>query len=336
MQSALAILTTHFGTNFSGGSTATCEIFSRLESEFSEIYVIANELGQHPFKRIQWLRYRTTLGAIKQIQSLDTKNTVFYGDFYNAYLLTLLNKPFYFTYHDNWPELESLGWQNRLKSYFYWPLYRRIFKQAEHVVTVSDKKLTQLNSLTPRVSLIRNGFSRQTQTVSGKARKNVLMVGNIDTRKYVKAIELFSTLPVNLDFDIHIYGHSHDPALVNSLKNFPFVHLKGYQSSIPYADFALLLHTSVMENSSIVWCESLFQKTRVLTFDVGAAKEIIGEDTGWCVVPYDICAMKSRLLEHMHHPVPIDQKPDILTQFDWQIASKQYKALMIGESATHD
>ena len=60
----LVILTTHFGTNFSGGSTATCEIFSRLEDEFSEVIVVGTELGEHPFRQLQFLPYQNWIEAI--------------------------------------------------------------------------------------------------------------------------------------------------------------------------------------------------------------------------------------------------------------------------------
>lgn len=334
MQPALAILTTHFGTNFSGGSTATCEIFSRLEDEFSAIHVIGTELGDHSFRNIIWHPYRNTWQAIKQIQSLQAESVIFYGDFYNAFLFTLLKKSFYFTYHDNWPELRSTGWRNRLRNCYFWPQYRRIFTKAKHVITVSNKKMHQIKPFTNQVSLIRNGFNRDISVASNNQRKNVVMAGNIDTRKYQQAVELFETLPTDLHFEIHIYGHLHDQALAKKLNNFPFVTLKGHQPTVPYANYTLLLHTSQMENLSIVWCEALFQKTKVLTYDVGAANEVIDADGGWCIPPYDSATMKLRLLEYMKAPYPIKNTPAILDQYDWQMASEQYKKLIFPQSTT--
>ncbi|MBX2882482.1 MAG: glycosyltransferase family 4 protein [Granulosicoccus sp.] len=333
MRPSLVILTTHFGTNFSGGSTATCEIFSRIEEDFSKINVIANELGEHPFKNINWLRYRTVPEAIKHIRSLDTESNIFYGDFYNAFLFTFLNKPFYFTYHDNWPELKLLGWQYRIQNRYYWTLYRRIFKRAKHVITVSNLKRRQVAHYSEHVSLIRNGFNQPTISHRTESRKNVIMAGNIDARKYHQAIRLFDTLPADPEFEIHIYGHSRDKKLSRKLSTYSFVILKGFQSTIPYAEYSLLLHTSQMENLSIVWCEALYQRTKVLTFDVGAAREVIDGESGWCIPPYDISNMRTRLLNHIRHPTAITETPASLQQYNWQNASEQYKSLLFRERA---
>ena len=61
---SLVIVTTHFGTNFSGGSTATCEIFSRFQNEFETIYVVGTELGEHPLQKIIFKKYRNWAQAI--------------------------------------------------------------------------------------------------------------------------------------------------------------------------------------------------------------------------------------------------------------------------------
>ena len=140
MSKKLVILTTHFGTDFSGGSTATCEVFSRIERNFEQVIVVGSELGQIPFNSIKFLKYDSWRHVLKILRDIDKNGTIFYGDFYNSIFYVWLNIPFYFTYHDNWPELQSTSIKNRFKSIFYTNIYNHIFKNATTVFTVSDFK----------------------------------------------------------------------------------------------------------------------------------------------------------------------------------------------------
>jgi len=331
---ALVIVTTHFGTNFSGGSTATCEILSRLEHEFSAIHVIANEIGEHPFRTITWHRYRSAIDALLQIHRLSHSKPIFYADFYNAYWLSLLRLPYCFTYHDNWPELGAIGPQFRLQQLYYWPIYRFIFRTAKHVITVSERKRQLLKDKCRQITLVRNGCQRNPAPASQHPREHVLMVGNIDARKYAKAVELFKTLPYDTDINIDIYGHPTDVGLTNRLAEFPFVTLKGFQTPIPYARYQLLLHTSMMENLSIVWCEALLHKTPVLTFNVGAADEVVTKNTGALIAAYDLKAMQYKLNALAHSPITIDSTPDHLTKFNWDTAARQYQHILFDSIET--
>ncbi|MEM9328298.1 MAG: hypothetical protein AAGA85_21705, partial [Bacteroidota bacterium] len=108
MKRKLVILTTHFGLNFSGGSKATCEVFGLLQSDFDEICVVGTQLGDHPFKSLDFREYRNWLHAVQIIRSLKSPEVLFYGDFFNSFLFILAGVPFHFTYHDNWPEARLL------------------------------------------------------------------------------------------------------------------------------------------------------------------------------------------------------------------------------------
>ena len=147
MSKRLVILTTHFGTEFSGGSTATCEIFSRLEHHFDQIVVIGTELGEHPFQKLYFEKYgnrKTLYELIKKHQSAGTVN---YGDFFNSTAFADRNVPFYFTYHDNWPELAQSSFNHWLQGFKYIPAYKKIFSAASHTFTSRNV----LESLKPMV-----------------------------------------------------------------------------------------------------------------------------------------------------------------------------------------
>lgn len=285
----IVILTTHFGTNFSGGSTATCEIFSRLEKYFKGVTVIGTQLGEHPFQSLEFIQYKNWWEAIRVIRRWHSKEAVFYGDFYNAFLFLLARVPFYFTYHDNWPEMRQFGFMNRIRSVFYTTAYIRIFRKAKHVASVSEFKAGFIRRFTDRISVIRNGYAESIVPAPRKS-SDVIMVGNIDQRKYAKAHAFFRLLENqgHTSVQIDLYGRVIDQDLAVDLSKFAFVNIKGFHDQVPYSRYKFLLHTSEMENLPITFCEALHHGLPVVGFDVGGSAEIIGEKQGILVPPYSL------------------------------------------------
>ena len=206
MKKELVILTTHFGTNFSGGSTATCEIFKPMEMEFDKIHVVGNQLGDHLFNDLNFIEYKNWFHLRSILKKFSDDSTIFYGDFYNSLIFTTLNKPFFFTYHDNWPELGRFGIKNKFLSILYTSAYIFIFKKAAKVFTVSNFKLNFVKKYTSNFSLIRNGFRNHTQSnAKPVVSKKILMVGNIDSRKYKLAIPLLKKLLIYSNVEVEVY-----------------------------------------------------------------------------------------------------------------------------------
>ncbi|GAB5523646.1 MAG: hypothetical protein Roseis2KO_15180 [Roseivirga sp.] len=326
---ALVILTTHFGSNFSGGSLATVEIFSRLEKQFSSIAVIGTLLGEHPFSDLTFHQYRSRRQAIDYIKTYAQAETVFYGDFYNAYYFILAGRPFYFTYHDNWPELRSLSLGYRAQSVLYWNIYKWIFKKATQVITVSEFKKKAIETYSNRVHLIRNGFKQGEVEAFSPANTNqrILMIGNIDSRKYRYALNLFDEIDQTKQPDLHIdiYGHARESKLAEKLSKYPFVELKGFRADIPFHKYSLLLHTSAMENLPLVFCEAIYHNLPVLAFNVGGAEEVIDSDNGRLIKPGDTRAMLNVLADMIKGNEKFSPDRDsVLKHYDWDLAAAQY------------
>lgn len=324
----LVILTTHFGTNFSGGSTATCEIFSRIENEFSEIIVVGTQLGKHPFSSIQFLRYQNWLQALVILNRLKSKKAIFYGDFYNAFLFIVLNIPFFFTYHDNWPEQSKVSFKNKLLALFYVPVYISIFKKAKLVFTVSEFKYQYIRQFSRKVELVYNGFNhkRDPGGIEIVPKKSVLMVGNVDSRKYKLALELFQLLKEKKqEVTIDIYGNVNDDELAQKLQSFQFVELKGYHIEVPYQNYRLLLHTSIIENLPIVFCEAIYYKIPIIAFDVGGSNELIVDSVnGLLVKHYDIQKMAAALYKLLTGQIDIKIDKAVLKKRSWKYAAQKY------------
>ena len=153
-----------------------------------------------------------------------------------------LGFPFYFTYHDNWPEIGKFQ-NDEVLSKDMLARYKKIFQSAEMIFSVSDYKIPFISDFTDNVMLVRNGF---TQPVSKNiinqhedGRLKILMIGNITTRKYEKAIPLFEELTkLNLDLQIDIYGNVVDEFVFEKLMQFEFVQFKEFKKVI------CLLYTS--------------------------------------------------------------------------------------------
>ncbi len=329
----LIILTDNFGLNFSGGAIATCRIMETIQDEFAEVILIGKKVGLHNFKRFSFLEYQNKKEAIAHIRRIPKEEAIFYGDFYMAYYFIQAEVPFFFTYHDNWPEQQQFGWANWRKSFFYVPIYKWIFRKASWVVTVSNYKYAFTKKYTTNTSIIRNGINAKITKnkklpipKNGKVR--IVMLGNIDDRKYGWAVPLFQKIAkegTENSLQIDIYGNTNDLALENSLKGFPFVQLKGFCTNVDFSEYHLFLTTSKIENLSISVCEALQNHTPVLSFDVGGHKEVIQhKKTGMLVPPGRIEEMFTAINQAVSGNQQFDFSEQDLSDFNWQLAGKAY------------
>lgn len=337
----LVILSDNFGLNFSGGAIATCRIFEQLEKQFSEIIVIAKQVGVHPFTAITFLKYTKQGEAIRHIKRIPKDQTIFYGDFYMAYYFILARRPFFFTYHDNWPEQGAFGWQNYWRSYYFNPIYRWIFANARMVVTVSEFKYRFVSKVTSQTCVIRNGINTAIQKPQAKVfrpgeKLQIIMLGTVDDRKFGWALPLFQQIALEKDLEniqIDIFGHNPDLKLLKQLEHFSFVQYKGFSTAIEFTGYHLMLCTSKIENLSIAVCEALLNYTPVLTFDVGGLKEVVrAQETGFLVPPGDIDGMYNYLKQIYNDTYTFDFSAQDLSEFDWIVAAQRYLELFQAHS----
>lgn len=328
----LVILSTAFGTNFSGGSLATHEIFCRLENRFGKVFVVCNRIGNHSFRNIEFLHYRNFPDAIRILQSLSNQNSIFYGDFYNAIWLAWLNKPFFFTYHDNWPEQSMISLKDKIRSFFYIPAYHAIFRKSRAVFTVSRFKTDYVRKFNPDVHLIRNGYMTYpvTKKKTDTHYKMILMVGNIDHRKYGLAVKLFELFKKQSGLKINIYGNIIDRTVSRKLASYPFVEIKGFRPEIPFPHYDLFLHTASIENLPMSICEAIHHKLPVAAFDTGGISEVVNEHNGVLVRPYDLKSMHSCIKKILDHEIEFDFSSRVLSQFNWDIAAEKYLNVLLG------
>ncbi|MGI9552985.1 MAG: glycosyltransferase family 4 protein [Aurantibacter sp.] len=327
MKPKLVILTTNFGTNFSGGARATCEVFSRIQDQFEKITVLGTTIGDHQFQNLEFIKVNHWLNTYRAIRKLEDDLTIFYGDFYNSFLFGVAQVPFIFTYHDNWPELARLNIKSRFQSLFFNRIYYFVFRKAKVLITVSDFKKKTLEKYAKKVYLIPNGFNCNTNgtTKDTPVLSQILMVGNIDDRKYALALKLFEHIKEHGPISIDIYGHVVNKNLAKKLSKYSFVSLKGFVKEVPYASYKLLLHTSFSESFGLVFYEAIFHRVPVLTFNIGGAPELISAENGRMVRAYDIEAMYDVLKKMTLNPIKANS--ETVTSFSWENTSSSYQNL---------
>lgn len=320
-----------FGLEFSGGCIATCRIFEQIQHHFEIVIVISNELGTHHINNLKHISCASIEAAVPIIQSLEPDNTVFYGDFYDAIAFVKAKVPFYFTYHDNWPEQRLLNAEEEGKADYFISIYKQIFEAAIEVFTVSEYKSTFIRQFTSKISLVRNGLNHPIQIENYRAfskeqgKLKVLMTGNVDRRKYEKAIALFDELSkIDVSLEIDIYGWQHDKEISNLLGQHKFVQLKGYQPSIEFEDYHVYLSTSFIENLSISVVEALKNYLPVVCFDVGGLGEVVNEKNGALIPAFHIGEMAKAIHDIYQGHISFEFNQTDLSDFDWKVAGERF------------
>jgi glycosyltransferase involved in cell wall biosynthesis len=157
--------------------------------------------------------------------------------------------------------------------------------------------------------------------------EKILMVGNIEKRKYKLAFRLFKKFEKAFPAEIHIYGNILDKRLARKLDSFGFVRLMGFKKSIPYWEYQCLLHTSMIENLPISICESLFHKIPVIAFDVGGISEVVNKSNGLLVKAFELNTMVLSINEIVKHDIKFSFSDNDLNEYDWKLASDRYAGI---------
>ncbi len=317
----LIVVSENFGISYSGGSSATAYFLEEMVSEFDSITVLCQNHDDFLNSQINIIEYTDIEDVPRILNNYSPKNTVLYGDFHICHVIADLDFPFYFTYHDNWPEIGNFEKDVEMSKDIM-SKYRKIFQSAEMVFSVSKYKIPFISEFTDNVILVRNGLtqprSKQTLQPYEAGVFRILMIGNITSRKYDKAIELFNELAkLKLDLQIDIYGNVVDEVLFKQLTRFEFVHFKKFKKEINHSGYHLLLQTSLVENLSLSVVDAINNNTPVLSFDVGGISEVVGGNNGWLIKRFDTIEMIDVLLAIKNKEIFFQIEKSRIKEFDW-------------------
>lgn len=332
----LIVLAENFGLNFSGGCIATAKFLETLQDAFDETIILAKQIGKHQLNNIQFITYNQTSEIQVLLTQQKSPDTIGYGDFYIAEHFVKAGVPFYFTYHDNFPDIAKHHLFNKTFIKERKACYKNIFEHAANVFSVSKAKISYIKESTNKVTLVRNGVfqsidKHQVLVPLKDESIKILMAGNVEERKYQKAIGLFELLKeaTQLNIQIDIYGLLNDESLAKRISAFPFVNLKGYVSAIPFNDYHLYLNTSLAENLSIAVVDAIANHTPVITFDVGGLKEVISPNNGFAIPAFEVEAMKTQLLNLNYKHFAEHFDTSTIKDFDWKKGARQMLNVML-------
>ncbi len=321
----LVVVVENFGLNFSGGSRATAMFLYWFEMVFDEIIVFCSKLGRHNLKHPRIISYQNQTDLKNHLDALSksgSDNYLGYGEFYIAKYFIPGSIPFFFSYHDNWPEQKRFNLDatemadDRIKA------YTDIFKHARCIFSVSQNKLPFIKQFSKKTALVRNGISqglkKNEQRVHAKGTLKILMAGNIDQRKYSKAIEVFDQLErmEHIGIQVDVFGHTIDSVLANKLANYSFVDCKGFCEEITFSSYDVYLNTSLIENLSLSVVDALANFTPVVSFEVGGIAEVVNSSNGRLVDPFDVKQM-ANILVSLRNSMFKFSMPNLF-EFNWE------------------
>lgn len=329
--SRLAILTKNYGYNFTGATMATQQFVKRWSQKFSEVVVYTLHEGERFTQnniQVKTFSQMPILVAALRKAEMGKNDTIYYSDDHFGFLLGLLGKRYFHTYHGNWPDAAQISLEFRLKSFYFLPLYYLTLKYASHVINVSYYMKRFTDTINKKSTVIRNGMDFK--ILDHKVQKvpdTCLMVGNVDQRKYKYCIALAKILQAKKsNIKIDVYGKILDHNVADELDKFENIKLMGMVRNIPYQAYGAFLNLSVIENLSISVCEAIANHVPVICFDVGGLGEVVQDGvTGYLVTDKDVNQVYTALDKVLKKPIKVDDS--ILSDFNWNCSAAKYMQL---------
>lgn len=327
----LVILTKNYGYNFTGATMATQQFVKCWSQNFEEVVVYTLHEGErfeqdnifvNTFSQIPFL-----FTALRSAEK-EKYDTIYYSDDHFGFLLALLGKKYFHTYHGNWPDAAKISLKFWLKSFYFRPLYYLTLKNAVYIINVSYYMKKFTDTINKNSTVIRNGMDFKLDNHQERKHPNTcLMVGNVDQRKYKYCVALARILQAKKSsIKIDIYGKILDHNVADELGKFENVRLMGMVRNIPYQSYDVFLNLSIIENLSISVCEAIANHVPVICFDVGGLGEVVKNGlTGYVVPNKNMNQLYDAIVKTLRHPIHVDDS--VLSDFKWDCSADKYVKL---------
>ncbi|WP_213335297.1 glycosyltransferase [Enterococcus casseliflavus] len=323
----LVILTKKFGKNYTGATVATQKLCEDWAKRYQKVTILTFEIGEFEKKEnMEIFLFPNIFSLMKKIYAIKSNDSLFYSDDHLGFLLGFAGINYLHTYHGNWPEARWIDMNFFLKSLFFMPAYKLTLRKANRVINVSyymDKFTRKYNG---NSLVIRNGTSQNSDEVKkvGETNNKIIMVGNIDERKYGTCLKLFRNLSfAEIDITIDIYGSIIDKDLYDKLSLFEFVNIKGFVNDIDFSNYDFMLCTSTIENLPISIVEAAKARIPVFAYNVGGINEIIVSGNNGFLVSNKNADKLSKLIENYYSKgwnFNFQLSRIKLAEFNWEVS----------------
>lgn len=321
----LIILTRQFG-NYTGATVSTIQLLKRINKYFNQIEVLTLKTDGTVLDNVQVHVFENLKKLKLFLSNKNLKKWIGYSDDHLGYLFKENNIKYVHTYHGNWPDARWISLDMFFKAFYFMPLYKKTIKNAAITIDVSKYMQQHYTSkITSNCQVIYNGIKQGNANISESNRSNFLMVGNIDKRKYAKAVDVFKFFPTDTKIKIDIYGKVMNQHVAKKLKSFSFVNLKGETGNINFSKYSGMLSTSISENLPVSIVEALEAETPVISFDVGGINEVISNGiNGFLVKKGDISDFVKKINLSYSYRFSFTKKESLKNTFNWDTASLEY------------
>jgi len=340
MKKDLIVYSKNFGKTFTGATIATYEVLKRSRDSYEKLIIVCQNYDKDSIKDLNAKVYKvnSVLHSVRILNKLPDR-AIYLNDDHFGFILFILRKKYIHWYHGNWPDALLANLELFLKGMLLFPMYILTIIGAKKVINVSAYMNKFTKKLNSNSEVFRNGIkqskSNQNNDIDfeNSPSLKVLMVGNIDKRKFLYAKKLFDNLEGELnngDLDIDIYGGINDDKLASTILSHRGIIHQGFSSNIPYKEYDVLLSTSTMENLSIAVCEALKSHLPVICFDVGGLSEVVHHNKNGMVVPNkDYCVLRESIIELLNGNITLDTFYDEqMSEYDWDKTAIKFKALI--------
>jgi len=162
-------------------------------------------------------------------------------------------------YHGNLPSLMFNSVNYFIKGCYLFPQYLFGFFFSKCIVFVNPYFKTYFSFLNPNSLVLFNPvIKKNSYKANGRNMKHVLLVGNVDYRKYGMFKKYLDTWGTG-DFEYHVFGKIIDTKLAKELEKFDSVKLMGFTESIPYSNYGIHISFSSAENLPLSLFEALIE-----------------------------------------------------------------------------
>lgn len=326
----LVVLTKQFGS-FTGATVSTIEILKRISKKFDKVVVVTLKSENIHINNVTIKVAKNYIDLINKIKKVNSQDTIGYSDDHLGFIFSLFKIRYVHTYHGNWPDARYLNKEMYIKSFYFIPLYKKTIQNASFVVSVSNymqKKF--VNKYNIKNKVIYNGIKQDNADYDEENQRDksygYLMVGNIDKRKYEKALKVFDLLQnKHFEKNIDIYGDLIDGSLISRLKSYPFVNIKGKVNKIRFQDYDAMICTSASENLPVSIVEAIINKIPVVSFDVGGISEIIKNgQNGYLFCKDDYVNFANRIRNFSNLKIPVENINFVKNIFNWDNSAQKY------------
>lgn len=326
----LIVITKKYGF-YTGATVATQHYVDNWSKYFDRIYVFTLENESiNEYKNITVIECGNEKKLLKDVLKLkkSTNEVVGYSDDHLGYLFEAVGIPYIHTYHGNWPDARYVSSDMFFKSFYFIHYYKKTISSAAVTVDVSyymHQKFTK--KYAKHSVVIRNGTNQISSIkCSNKINPRILMIGNIDKRKYKIAKKIFKLIKNSeliKSFTIDIYGEVYDKKLSNELNSYDFVNIKGKVSKIDISDYNILLSLSAMENLPISIVEAAQAKIPIISTNVGGVSEVVHDSLNGYILDSN---NYNEIIKLIDKATKMDVLNDMALseEFNWEKSSLKY------------